>query len=260
MQRNSRYALALVCAAMMSACAGSPGSQISPTAASPVAATLNPDGSSLKVTAPRDLGPNGVVVTTLRPTLSFTNPIGKYASAGYAYDIEIMNASGAVVYPRTIGESAGSSSHTLDADLSYATNYQWRARARIGTDVGPWSGLATFRTLDPPPPPPPPGPPPVPPSILPPGDPGSWSYEQWQFVVYNVIFPRHGIPSNCCVNDAALYETDADLRQLGAFWQFTSAGLLRPRIFLPGGSNPFARTVDVGNNGGSWAWIIRGQT
>jgi hypothetical protein len=65
-----------------------------------------------------------------------------------------VNAAGTIVYARTIGESATSSSHTLESDLTYADNYRHRVRARLGTQVGPWSEFAQFRTLDPPPPPP----------------------------------------------------------------------------------------------------------
>jgi hypothetical protein len=125
----------------------------SPTAATPAGTAVNADGSNMKVTAPKDLGPNGVVVG-LRPTLSFTNATGKYTGVGMAYEIELLNAAGAVVYSPVIGESPGSSSNTVDRDLAYAETYRFRARARLGpTDVGPWSDYASFRTIDPPPPP-----------------------------------------------------------------------------------------------------------
>jgi hypothetical protein len=126
---------------------------LSPTAVSPTASSVNPDGSNMKVSEPRDLGPNGVVVG-LRPTLSFTNATGKYTGVGMAYEIELINAAGGVVYSAVIGESPGSSSNTVDRDLAYAENYRFRVRARLGvSDVGPWSDYASFRTIDPPPPP-----------------------------------------------------------------------------------------------------------
>jgi hypothetical protein len=115
----------------------------------------------MKFTEPRDLGPNGVVVSR-RPTLTFTNATGKYAAAGVAYEIEVLNAAGNVVYPRVIGETPVSGSHTVDTDLSYAETYRFHVRARLGPDTGPWSGFASFRTEDPPPPPTPVAPTPTP--------------------------------------------------------------------------------------------------
>lgn len=150
MQRNIRFALLAVCVLVLSACSGTPDTMLSPSAVGAATMFVNPDGSTVKVGAPRDLGPNGVTVGTLRPTLSFTNPSGVYATVGYSYDIEVLNAASTVVYARTIGESATSTSHTLESDLTYADNYRHRARVRLGTQVGPWSDLASFRTLDPP--------------------------------------------------------------------------------------------------------------
>jgi hypothetical protein len=154
MQRNIRFAALAVCVLLLSACSGTPETMLSPSAVGATAMFVNPDGSTVKVSAPRDLGPNGVTVSTLRPTLSFTNPVGVYATIGYAYDVEVLNAASTIVYARTIGETVTSSSHTLESDLTYADNYRFRARARLGTQVGPWSEFAQFRTLDPPPPPP----------------------------------------------------------------------------------------------------------
>jgi hypothetical protein len=158
MQRNIKFAPLAVCVLVLSACSGTPETMLSPSAVGATAMFVNPDGSTVKVGTPRDLGPNGVTVGNLRPTLSFTNPSGVYATVGYAYDVEVVNAAGTVVYARTIGETVTSSSHTLEADLTYADNYRHRARARLGTQVGPWSDFASFRTPDPPAPPPPPPP------------------------------------------------------------------------------------------------------
>jgi len=162
MQRKTMLAWPVVCALAIAACSGAPQTLLSPTGVSPDSSAVNPDGSTLKATAPRDLGPsNGAVVNTLRPTLSFTNPAGRYATVGFAYDIEVQNASGTVVYQRTIGESGTSSSHALDTELTYSDNFWWRSRARLGNEVGPWADFAQFRTLDRPAPV---GPPPTTPS------------------------------------------------------------------------------------------------
>jgi hypothetical protein len=102
------------------------------------------------------LSPNGTILDTRRPTLSFTNASGVYVPVGLAYEIVVEDGTGTAVYGRTIGETPGTSAHTLDTDLDYAQDWWWRARARLENEVGPWSGYAQFRTPDPPPPPPPP--------------------------------------------------------------------------------------------------------
>jgi hypothetical protein len=148
MQRNTKIAWLAVCVLTVAACSGSPETMTSPTGVAPAVTFANPDGSTVKVTEPRDLGPNGVTVTTLRPTLTWTNPIGVYTTVGYAYDVEVQNSDGAVIYSRVVGESPGSGSHTMESDLDFSTNYRFHVRARLGTQVGPWSGLAQFRTFD----------------------------------------------------------------------------------------------------------------
>jgi hypothetical protein len=129
---------------LSSACSNAPHTILSPSTV-PVAAesALNLDGSSLKVTSPTDLAPDNAVVGFRRPTLTFTNPSG-HVAFGLAYDIEIQNADGALVYARTIGESPGTSSHTIDVPLPRGATFWWRVRGRLGDDVGPWSGFAVF--------------------------------------------------------------------------------------------------------------------
>ena len=153
MQRNSKFAWAVVCILTMTGCSGTPETLLSPTSADSADAALNPDGSNLKVTAPSGLGPRGITVDSLRPTLTFTNAVGRFVTVGLSHEIEIVDANGNVVYTRIIGESATASSHTLESDLTYSDNFFWRVRARLGNNVGPWSEWAEFRTLDRPGPP-----------------------------------------------------------------------------------------------------------
>ena len=150
MIRKTLYSWLTAGAMLVAACSGAPETPVSPSGAGPAASSLNADGSSLKASAPTGLSPNGGVINTLRPTLTFNNATALFQQVGYAYDIEVQDASGAVVYGRTIGESAGSSGHTLESDLSYATTYWYRVHARLGIEYGPWSDFAMFRTLDPP--------------------------------------------------------------------------------------------------------------
>jgi hypothetical protein len=155
MTRKRLLGGALVCA-LMAACSNAPQTPSSPGGITPTTAALNPDGSSLKVTAPNGLLPNGGVTDSRRPTLVFNPSTGVYTPvSNLVYEIEVLNAANTVVYQR---DSVSGTSHGLEADLNYADNYSWRLRARLGNDVGPWSGFAGFRTLDPPAPPPPPTP------------------------------------------------------------------------------------------------------
>lgn len=156
MQRNTILACAIVSALTIAGCSGSPQTTLSPSAVDHDATALNPDGSSLKADAPTNLVPSSGTVDSLRPTLSFTGGAGRFVTVSFEHEIQVVHANGNEVYSRLLGQSANS--HTLDSDLTYANNFSWRARARLGEHAGPWSDFASFRTLDPPgPPPPPPG-------------------------------------------------------------------------------------------------------
>ena len=138
--------------ALMAACSSTPGTPSSPSGVTPTDSALNPDGSSLKATAPGSLSPNGSTVDSRRPTLNFSASTGKYQPLnGAVYELEVLNAQGTTAYSR---DGVTGTSHTLEADLTYADNYTWHVRARVGPDAGPWSSFAGFRTPDPPPPPP----------------------------------------------------------------------------------------------------------
>jgi hypothetical protein len=104
------------------------------------------DGSTLKVTAPPLVSPvDGQRAEDRRPTLIWVNSQGRYGAIGVAYDIEVSTPA-AVVYSRTVGESADIGSHLMDLELDYDTVYSWRVRAHVGNPdtVGPWSPWASF--------------------------------------------------------------------------------------------------------------------
>lgn len=150
------------------ACSDAPPSVISPTAVMSDGGALNPDGSNLKVKEPTGLSPNGPTVDSLRPTLTFTASEGLYVTVALEYETEVVAPNGSRVFTRV----APGTSHTVDVDLEYATDYTWRTRPRRGADIGPWSGFAAFRTLNRPPPPGPTLPFPIP-AECGPGDPGN---------------------------------------------------------------------------------------
>lgn len=140
-------ALTAVCALTFAACSGTPETLLSPTSAAPTSAALNPDGSSLKVTPPTGLSPNGdQVLNNVRPTLTFTPATGRFGAANLQHELEIVNANEQVVYH----SGSVSSPHGLTSDLTYSDNFWWRVRARLGEQFGPWSEWAPFRTPEPP--------------------------------------------------------------------------------------------------------------
>ncbi len=161
MQRKTLlFELFAICAAAIVGCSSPAPSPVSPSAVAAQTSALNPDGSNLKVTAPGNLSPGGgATVDTRRPTLSFNNAVGRFTNIGLAYEIEVLSGS-TVVYSSIVGQGASTTSHQLDTDLQYATDYTWHVRGRLGTsDTGPWAPTTSFRTLNAPtaPPPPPPG-------------------------------------------------------------------------------------------------------
>lgn len=92
---------------------------------------------------------------------------------------------------------------------------------------------------------------------------GSWSNDQWKSQL-DSIFASKGIGGTWSYE--ALSATRADLNALGADWQFTSSGALKPRLYLPtpnGGplTGDFSRVVDVTDSnvspGTPWRWIVR---
>ena len=146
MQRKTLLVWAMACALTIAACSETPQTTLSPTAVDPSTGALNPDGSSLKVDAPTGLAPNGVTVNTTRPTLTFTAGAARFAPVAFAYEVEVQNAAGNVVYIGNVGPVTGSVSHDVEASLPTSTTLWFRARAKAGDHSGPWSDFAEFRT------------------------------------------------------------------------------------------------------------------
>jgi len=145
-----RAGLSFVLAAAVAGCSSTPQNPTSPSAASGsnVAATAS-DGSTLKVTSPAIISPiDGIIVDTRTPTLVWGNSTGHYGSVGLAYTIQVSSPS-AVVYTRTVGESANTGSHKVELELTQGTVYSWRVRAELGTQFGPWSIWADFKPAAP---------------------------------------------------------------------------------------------------------------
>ena len=125
-------------------CTQSPETPTTPSAITGSSTANASDGSSLKVTAPATVSPaNGERAEDRNPTLVWVNSNGRYGNVGVAYDIELSTPA-AVVYARTVGESADFGAHRVELTLDYDVVYSWRVRAHLGNDVGPWSPWASF--------------------------------------------------------------------------------------------------------------------
>lgn len=112
-----------------------------------------------------------------------------------------------------------------------------------------------------PPPAPEPAPTPAPPVVTPPSptpvvNSRDWTDEQWREAFFKILIKHN---AGRTVNLQSLIDTRADIEALGAEWQHTSDGTLRPRLYLPvpAGADPFSRAVDVGLYGEAWSWLRR---
>lgn len=149
MTRLVTFGAATVCAlAVAVACSRHAPSPSAPSAANPVSAAANSDGSTLKVGAPTLQSPiNGarleqgapVVLVAGNSTTTFTTPIE------LSYRFEVTSPTGAVIDNTLVPGGAGSTSRPLDASLLEGeATYSWRARAEYQGVGGPWSGAQSF--------------------------------------------------------------------------------------------------------------------
>lgn len=144
-------ALTLAAASLASACAQSPTSPVSPSTVES-ATTANPDGSTLKVSAPVIVSPRGGArIDTRRPPLTFAHASGRFANATLQYRLESFDAAGTLLESRLVAQAiGGQTTWTPDSDLPFDTVYAWRVRAELEGRGGPWSTTESFRTPAPP--------------------------------------------------------------------------------------------------------------
>jgi hypothetical protein len=116
------------------------------------------DGSTLKVLPPNLISPiDDHRLDNRRPTLVVANTSGRFVNRSFFYEFQLTDDGGNVVRSETVGEGESSTSWAYPDDLELDRAYHWRARARLGSAVGPWSGVGRFftlrerRTPDPPP-------------------------------------------------------------------------------------------------------------
>ena len=225
------------------------------------------------IEAPTPTSPlNGQTVTTTTPTLTVTNG-GVHGRAGrveYWFEVGLDPSFARTLVQKPAERNPSGSTSAQMPELPGGTLLYWRAAGFNGTLTGAWSTVQSFRTPTVAPPPQPPPPPEVPPApgCSAPGSPALWSSEQWRVCFFSLVQSRNAGPT---VTQGGLSVLRNDLVARGADWQNGWRGDYRPRIFLPVPNCPppsqpnppgcaYSRTIDVGDYGGAWQWLDRGQT
>lgn len=129
--------------ALALACSRQSATPISPSAGQAATGDAAADGSTLKVSAPTLVSPLNDSQQTDSPTLTIGSVTAKYTAApsGLAYRFQVFGPSG-----ETLQDSGAVSSvaFKVTATLAFKTRYTWRARAEVGSSVGPWSSTGSF--------------------------------------------------------------------------------------------------------------------
>lgn len=154
MTRYMRFCSLTAAMALAVGCSGSPETPLSPTAAtSATGLAANPDGSTLKMTAPTPLSPGGgETLGSRRPSFSFrnsTSATGVAGISGVAYRVQLLNEDGSLAGERLVTQTSGDTSIIeADVELDYEKNFVWRVRAELDAAFGPWSATESFRSPD----------------------------------------------------------------------------------------------------------------
>src|SRR5688572_18956739 len=128
LRRIAFRGLALPSLLLAAACSQSPQSPVSPSLAAGGDAAANPDGSTLKVSAPVLVSPeNGGVTDGVRPTVTFRNSSGRFTSVALGYRVQVFDAANALIADLTVPQDpSGQTSLSADGDLGNDTEYRWR--------------------------------------------------------------------------------------------------------------------------------------
>ena len=152
---NSQKLLALAVAAgtaVTLACGQSPRTPLSPSGTAGVSADANPDGSTLKVTAPVPVAPvGGVVIEDLDPELVIENSKPLFVSSlNLTYVFEVIDEDGQLVHrSNPIAQGAGGrTTYEIPIDLDFNEVHTWRAWAVFAGQRGPFAAFASFKTFE----------------------------------------------------------------------------------------------------------------
>jgi len=133
--------------ALTMACSRQSSPPVSPSGGDVVAADAAADGSTLKVTAPALVSPLNDAQQSESPTLTVGAVTAKYGQlpSGVTYRFQVFGPAGAMVAD---SGPAASVTYRPTVALAFRTRHTWRARAELGTNVGPWSATGSFITSE----------------------------------------------------------------------------------------------------------------
>jgi len=144
-------AFAALCAFTLAACESGMQPLTSPSAvAGNGGAASNPDGSTLKVTAPVAIFPlNGATGVTVKPTLSAQPGVGRFEKPSMTHRYQLSTA-------ETFDPILQTGIGALDSQLimrfvvptaiATGTKVFWRVRVEYEDQFGPWSNVLSFTT------------------------------------------------------------------------------------------------------------------
>ncbi|MGE3957350.1 MAG: hypothetical protein AB7H96_11575 [Vicinamibacterales bacterium] len=130
--------------ALAIACSRQTAAPTSPSSAGAAGADAAADGSTLKVTAPGVVSPVNDAQQQDSPTLTVTASSAKYSDSlpgPIVYRFQVFNPAGAMVAD---SGQVSSNAWRLTNALEFKVRHTWRARAEVGSNVGPWSTTASF--------------------------------------------------------------------------------------------------------------------
>lgn len=144
-------ALAAICAVTLVACEGGMPSPTSPSAVvGSGGAASNPDGTTVKATAPVGLAPtNNATGASLTPTLSAQAGVGRFGTGALPHRFQISTAE---TFDPIVQSGLGSFDaqgvvrFTVPTALNAGTKYYWRVRPEADDQVGSWSAAVAFTT------------------------------------------------------------------------------------------------------------------
>jgi hypothetical protein len=148
MPKKLLVALCVAAVGLVVAC-GESNSPVSPSPGGSGTDAL-PDGSTLKIDAPRITSPtNNVQISRTQPfVVTLENVNGKFATFPVTYELEIRNGNTLVTSHKFAAAQGSTTSFTVPnvADWVAETAHTARVRATYRNSVGPWSANGTFRT------------------------------------------------------------------------------------------------------------------
>lgn len=137
----------LVAAIPIGGCGGDSTSPAAPGAMPAGLVGNNPDGSTLKVTAPEPQAPtNFFRFDGLTPDFLFTGAAGLHVPVSLGHELQIMTEGGQPIHTQPL--ASGQTTYVHSSELEFDTVYMWRVRATYQGQVGPWSDIATFQTTE----------------------------------------------------------------------------------------------------------------